>query len=81
MGRFKNTAFAGVKFDLQSLEVFDDGLLHSPQERFVIVEDDEIVHVAEIIPATQPFFDIMIQPVQINVGEKLRGQITDRNAD
>ena len=43
------------------------------------MKDDKVVHVAEVIPTTQPFLDVMVHPVEINVGEKLGRKISYRD--
>ena len=41
------------------------------------MKEQEIVHIAEIISTFERVFDELIKFVQINIGEKLAGQIAD----
>lgn len=45
------------------------------------MKNDKIIHVAKIILTTQFFFNGVIETVEINIGEKLAGQISYRNTN
>ena len=53
---------------------------NKPEKFLVIMENDKVVHIAEIKSATEVFFDKVIETVKINVRKKLAGQIANRNA-
>ncbi len=61
----------------QLFEIILDRLFDRQKKSLVSMEDDKIVHVPEVIPATQFFLEVMIHPVEVDIGEELRGQITD----
>lgn len=56
-------------------------LFDRPEKFFVMMKNSEIVHIAEVIAATKIFLNEVIESVEIDIGEKLAGEIADRNAD
>ena len=42
-----------------------------PQVFFILMDQEEVVHIAPVIFDTQLFLDEMIQPVKVEKGEKL----------
>ena len=55
-----------------------DGGDEREQVTGVVVHDVEVVHIAAVVLQTQPLFHIMVEIVQVEVAEKLRSQVADR---
>ena len=54
------------------------GFLQSPP---VIMPQEHIIHVTHITSKAQVLLHVTVQPAQIEIGEVLRGQAADRQAD
>ena len=46
-----------------------------------MVQHHHIVHVAQAGPDVQDLLEVMVQVVEVEIGEELAGQIADGNAD
>lgn len=46
----------------------------------IVTEEREIIDIPDIFLCTDPFLDEMIEAVEIDVGEELAGQISDRQS-
>lgn len=55
-----------------------DGGDEREQVTGVVVHDVEVVHIAAVVLQTQPLFHIVVEIVQVEVAEKLRSQVADR---
>lgn len=64
---------------MQGLQIFLAFGFGMPEKLFVLVENRKVVHVAEVIAATQSFLNEMVEAVQVDIGKKLRCQISYRN--
>ena len=51
-----------------------------PQPVFVVVQDNEVIHVAHIVLFREPALDALVKRVKLDVFKKLAGQIADRDA-
>jgi hypothetical protein len=73
--------FFRVEFQFQFRfdEIFDR-ILPAKKLFFGIVDQKKIIHIAEIMAAFQSVFDKLVQFIEINVGEKLTGKISDWKA-
>lgn len=61
--------------------MFFNSSLDSQQYFFIIVKNNKIIHVTDVAAASQFFFDIMVHSIKINVCKKLRGQISNGDAN
>ena len=68
-----------VKLKLERFKMPRDLPFHRPQESLVFVKNDEIIHVADVVSATQLLLNEVVQSVQIDVRKKLRRQISNRD--
>jgi len=75
-----NHCFFLMEGKAQSQKIFLHRLPDCPKPLLVIVDDRDVVHIADIFPAMEDFFHIMVKAVEINIGEKLTGQVADRYA-
>lgn len=73
-----NAAFIFMQFKFELRKIADNLGLDFPQLCFVSMKDNEVVHVAQIAAAPEPFFDEVVQSIKIDVRNKLTGQIADR---
>jgi hypothetical protein len=55
-------------------------LVPSVQDTGVFVKEDHVVDIAAVIPGFQAVLHILVQLVQIEIGEELAGQVADRQA-
>jgi len=71
--------FVRMEFEPQGTgeEIFD-GALHLCEMVGIVMDDNEIVGVAEIVLFFKGMFYKLIQFVQIDIGEELRSEIADR---
>ncbi len=60
-----------VQFQAQPVKVFPDDAQAFPQIFPVRVYQDEVIHIADIMPDAQPFFDQVVQVIQHRQGNKL----------
>lgn len=67
------------------LEMTREKIIHCPpavpQICLVIAHDDHIIHVADILPRMQRVLGILVSLVEVEIGEHLARQITDRHAN
>ncbi len=47
------------------------------EEGAIITKKGVIVHIPNIFRDVQGFFDVVIEPVEIDIGKKLTGEVTD----
>lgn len=48
---------------------------------FVVVQDNEIVHVSAVPLFPQSTLDVLVERVEIDVGHQLAGEVANRYAD
>jgi len=67
-----------MKFQLQIFRQVTADFGDNPfQEITIRMDNKKIIDIAPVILATQSMFDVMIEIIEINVAEQLRGQIAD----
>ena len=69
-----------MQFQAQAFEKFHNLPFDKPQKPPVMVTNNKIIHVPQIMAALQFFFNEMVQPVEVDVGKKLAGQVADRDS-
>lgn len=69
--------FDGMDGQAQGCKIRFNPVAGFCQLAFVIAKQGEVVHVSEVVIATKLFFHKMIEGVEVDVGQKLAGQIAD----
>ena len=78
---FKDLAFDGVDFELEAAEMGFDAFAGVDQEVSIVAEEGEVIDVTQVAVGFELFGDVVIESVQVDVGEKLAGEVADRDAD
>ncbi len=80
--RFHRKHLALVLMELQpQLRQVGGHLRFYPMEpRLVSIKHHKIVYITDIVATLQVFFDKMVEPVEMDIREKLARQVTDRDA-
>ena len=74
---FKELTFDWMDFQPQTGQVLFDGDSGCGQEGWVIGEQGEIIDIAEILLGWELFGDEVIEAVEVDIGEKLAGEVAD----
>lgn len=72
----EDAALVLVQGELEDRQIFLDVSLHSPQKCLVVMENHEVIHVAQIETATQSLLYEMVKAVEIDIREELARQIS-----
>lgn len=80
IGNGIDAAFAGMDLEAVGDEKFLNGLPHAGKFGVRAAEKDEIIDVPGILARFQLAADEMIQGIEIDIGEELRGLIAERQA-
>lgn len=71
--------FIGVQCQMQFLAQEATDMRHKPPQIIRVgMNDIEIIHITAVIPASQFPFDKIVEYAEINIAEKLRSEVSDR---
>ena len=72
--------FPIMKLQIQSFEILHNLAFYFQEKVFVAMKNNKIIHIPKIVLTTQFFLNVMVHPIEIDVGKKLRREIAYRNA-
>lgn len=76
----KDKGLFWVKPQPISLQECFNGVSDLPKLFFAVFENSQVVHITDIASALQHLFNEMVKVVQIDIGEKLAGEVSDRDS-
>ena len=72
----------GMKFEMQAFAKELSGQVeHREKIRSVMREDDKVIGVADVLRCFEKMFGELVERIHVDVGEQLRGEIAERQAD
>ena len=66
---------------MEAGEVGFDAFAGVDEEGSIVAEEGEVIDVTQVAVGVELFGDVVIEGVEVDVGEELAGEIADRDAD